>query len=103
MPYMHTNGTGGPQAQQDDIKPIAIVAMACRFPGDATSPARFYDMLSQGRAAWSEVPKDRFNADAYYHPSNARSGTMTAKGGHFMTEDVSVFDAPVCCCLYVYE
>jgi acyl transferase domain-containing protein len=95
MSYNHTNGTGS-ESEEDAIAPIAVVAMACRFPGDATSPSHFWDMLSQGRAAWSEVPKTRFNAEAFWHPSNGRSGTMTAKGGHFMTEDVTAFDAPVC-------
>ena len=52
-------------------------------------------MLSQGRAAWSEVPKDRYNMDRYWHPDNARAGTMTAKGGHFLKEDIGLFDAPV--------
>ena len=69
--------------------------MGCRFPGDATSPSKFFEMLSKGRSAWSEVPKDRFNVEAYWHPSNPRSGTMTAKGGHFMKGDVGLFDAPV--------
>ena len=82
-------------AEKDGMSPIAIVGMGCRFPGEATSPAAFFEMLSQGRAAWSEVPKDRYSMDRYWHPDNARSGTMTAKGGHFLKEDVGLFDAPV--------
>ena len=81
--------------QQDAISPIAIVGMACRFPGDATSPTRFLDMLTKGRAAWSEIPKDRYNLEAFYHPDGARQGTTNARGGHFMKEDLGLFDAPV--------
>ena len=81
--------------EKDGMSPIAIVGMGCRFPGEATSPAAFFEMLSRGRAAWSEVPKDRYSMERYWHPSNARSGTMTAKGGHFLKEDVGLFDAPV--------
>lgn len=81
--------------EQDDIMPIAIVGMGCRFPGEARSPQAFFEMLSKGRAAWSEVPKDRYNIDQYYHPSNNRAGTTNSKGAHFLTEDPGLFDAPV--------
>ena len=84
-----------PPVEQDALPPIAIVSMACRFPGEATSAANFWEMLSKGRSAWSEVPKNRFNADAFWHPNNNRSGTMTTKAGHFMKDDPGVFDAPV--------
>ena len=81
--------------ERDAVAPIAIVGMGCRFPGEATSPKAFFEMLSKGRAAWSEVPPDRYNMDRYWHPHNARAGTMTAKGGHFLKEDLGLFDAPV--------
>ena len=76
-------------------KPVAVVGMACRFPDDATSPSAFYDLLANGRSAWSEVPKNRFNIDSYYHPSNNRIGTTNARGAHWMKEDPALFDAPV--------
>ncbi len=41
--------------------------MSIRFPGDATSPDAFWDMLMAGRSAWSEIPANRFNIDAWYH------------------------------------
>ena len=99
MPYvdtneMATNDTVLP-SNQDACKPIAIVGMACRFPGDATSPTRFFDMLTKGRAAWSEIPKDRYNVDAFWHPNGARQGTTTSRGGHFLKEDLGLFDATV--------
>ncbi|TGJ82080.1 hypothetical protein E0Z10_g6692 [Xylaria hypoxylon] len=78
---------------EDKIMPVAVVGMACRFPGDATSPAAFFEMLVKGRSAWSEVPKDRYNIDAYWHPSKDRVGTATARGGHWMKENPSLFDA----------
>ena len=79
-----------------DVKaPIAIVGMACRFPDDAISPAAFYEMLAKGRSAWSEVPKNRYNIDAYHHLSSGRIGTTTARGAHWMKEDPALFDAPV--------
>ena len=73
---------------------IAIIGMACRFPGDAKSPREFYEMLLRKRTGWSNVPKDRFNVDAFWHPSYDRHGTVVCKGGHFLQEDVGLFDAP---------
>ncbi len=49
------------------MEPIAIIGMSIRFPGDATSPDAFWDMLVAGRSAWSEIPASRFNIDAWYH------------------------------------
>jgi acyl transferase domain-containing protein len=80
---------------QDKMKPVAVVGMVCRYPGDASSPEAFFKMLAEGRSAWSEVPKDRYNIESYYHPSKDRMGATRSRGAHWMKEDVSVFDAPV--------
>ncbi|KAJ3951746.1 hypothetical protein N0V92_011836 [Colletotrichum tropicale] len=65
---------------------IAIIGMACRFPGDATSPSKLWDLLMDGKSAWSEVPASRWNQDAHYHPSQERAGSNTVKGGHFLRD-----------------
>ena len=88
------NDTAAP-CEQDNVMPIAVVGMGCRFPGEARSPQAFFEMLSKGRAAWSEVPKDRYSIEQYYHPYNNRAGTTNSKGAHFLTEDPGLFDAPV--------
>ncbi|CEN60761.1 hypothetical protein ASPCAL03194 [Aspergillus calidoustus] len=51
-------------------------------------------MLYKGESAWSEVPESRFNAKAFHHPDSNRNGTFHTHGGHFLKQDVSVFDAP---------
>ncbi|KAI0803650.1 hypothetical protein GGR55DRAFT_691660 [Xylaria sp. FL0064] len=73
---------------------IAIIGLACRFPGEARSPEAFYEMLLQGRDAWSEVPSTRFNSRAFLHPNRERAGSLVAGGGYFLQEDVSKWDAP---------
>ncbi|KAK0707101.1 hypothetical protein B0T26DRAFT_790998 [Lasiosphaeria miniovina] len=78
----------------NDSMPIAIVGIACRFPGDASNPERFWDMLAAGKSALSEVPKDRFNIDAFYHPNPERHGAFNTRSGNFMKSDVIGFDAP---------
>ena len=81
--------------ETDKMKPVAVVGLACRYPGDATSPSAFYDLLIDGRSAWSEVPKNRYNIDSYWHPNKDRIGTTTARGGHWLKGDPAYFDAPV--------
>ncbi|KAF2139378.1 uncharacterized protein K452DRAFT_352624 [Aplosporella prunicola CBS 121167] len=74
--------------------PIAVVGLACRFPGDATSPTEFWNFICNARTALTEIPKDRFNIDAFYHPSPARQGAINVRGGYFLKEDIAAFDAP---------
>ncbi|PWY81670.1 polyketide synthase [Aspergillus sclerotioniger CBS 115572] len=74
--------------------PIAIVGMGFRGPGDATSVGRLWTMIVEGREAWSPIPTSRWNPSAFFHPDHARHGTIHVEGGHFLTEDISLFDAP---------
>ncbi|PFH62205.1 hypothetical protein XA68_14612 [Ophiocordyceps unilateralis] len=81
-------------SQQDKLMPVAIVGMAGRFPGEATNPEKLWDMLCRGSSALSEVPGNRFNPDAFYHPSPEHQGSTNARGGNFLQEDIACFDAP---------
>lgn len=74
--------------------PIAVVGMGGRFPGEATNPEKLWHMICNGRNALTEVPKDRFNIDAFYHPYAERQGAMNVRGGNFLKEDIALFDAP---------
>jgi acyl transferase domain-containing protein len=73
-------------------EPIAIIGMSCRFPGGASEPARLWDVLSSGQSAWSEVPKDRFNMEAFHLKGDPHSSTTNTSGGHFLDSDVATFD-----------
>ena len=73
-----TKGNGDANAAHcNEPMPIAIVGISCRFPGDATDPEQLWNMISKGRSAWSEVPPDRWNVDAFHHPSGDRQGTVS--------------------------
>ena len=63
----------------DAIEPIAIVGMACRFPGEARSVNSLWNMIVEGRNGHSEIPSSRFDANAYYHPSHERRGAVCAQ------------------------
>ncbi|OAQ57609.1 polyketide synthase [Pochonia chlamydosporia 170] len=78
----------------DHVMPIAIIGMAGRFPGDAENPMKLWDMIAEGRSALCDIPENRFNINAYYHPNNERQGTINVRKAHFMKRDVAAFDAP---------
>jgi len=59
------------------MEDVAIIGMACRFPGSATSPEALWEMLRKGESAWSEFPEDRLNIIGYYHPSGDRQGSVS--------------------------
>ncbi len=71
--------------------PIAVIGMACRLPGGADTPAAFWDLLREGRDAIGEVPRDRWDIDAFFDPDPDVPGRMAARSGGFLA-DVSQFD-----------
>lgn len=74
-------------------EPIAIVGMACRFPGGANDPDSFWRLLAEGRDGVTDVPPDRWDADALYDPDPDAPGKMYTKRGGFLDGPVGQFDA----------
>ncbi|KAK1992892.1 beta-ketoacyl synthase domain-containing protein [Colletotrichum falcatum] len=75
-------------------EPIAIVGVSARLPGDCDTPERFFESLLAGRSARTEVPRERYNANAFWHPDADRSGATRVRHGHFLKGSISAFDAP---------
>ncbi|GIZ46187.1 hypothetical protein CKM354_000932400 [Cercospora kikuchii] len=73
---------------------VAIIGVACRFPGKATTPSGYLDMLMEGGDAWTKVPGSRYNADAFHHPFQGRRGSIICNGGYFLKDDIAKWDAP---------
>ncbi|MEM9595588.1 MAG: beta-ketoacyl synthase N-terminal-like domain-containing protein, partial [Acidobacteriota bacterium] len=69
---------------RDPSRDIAVVGMACRFPGDADTPQRFWSLLENGVDAITDVPTDRWDVQAFYDPRPAIPGKMNAPGGGFI-------------------
>lgn len=55
---------------------IAIIGMSCRFPGEASSIEGLWEMVENGRCAYSDFPEDRINIDGFYHPDGHRQGSV---------------------------
>ncbi|MFI9504540.1 type I polyketide synthase [Nocardia sp. NPDC052566] len=63
-------------------EPIAIVAMACRFPGGVTSPEELWDLVAAGRDAVSDYPDDRgWQVDLFDPEADEPSSSYTKAGG----------------------
>ncbi len=79
-------------AQAAATEPIAIIGMGCRFPGGASTPAEFWDLLRAGRDAVAEVPSSRWPVAEFFDADPATPGRMAARHGGFLG-DVEGFDA----------
>ncbi|RAK75206.1 uncharacterized protein BO72DRAFT_514422 [Aspergillus fijiensis CBS 313.89] len=74
-------------------EPIAIIGSGCRFPGQADSPAKLWELLSKPRDVLREIPADRYNAAGFYHPDGLHHGSSNVQHAYTLTEDVRTFDA----------
>jgi acyl transferase domain-containing protein/acyl carrier protein len=78
--------------ERDYHEPIAVIGMACRFPGQATSPDRYWELLDKGQHAISDFPEDRWDVDAFYDPNPDVPGKIYTRKGAFL-DQVDSFDS----------
>jgi acyl transferase domain-containing protein/thioesterase domain-containing protein/acyl carrier protein len=57
---------------------MAIVGLACRFPG-APDLHSYWRLIHDGESAVSEVPPDRWNIDEFYDPTGETPGKMSVR------------------------
>ncbi|AQW54300.1 NamA [Streptomyces hygroscopicus] len=85
------HGDGTVATLSDD--PIAIVAMACRFPGGVESPEDLWRLVTEDTAVIGEFPDDRgWDIDSHYDADPDRIGKTYVRHGAFL-DDATGFDA----------
>ncbi|WP_051852211.1 type I polyketide synthase, partial [Streptomyces sp. NRRL F-5650] len=80
-------GSGG------ENEPVAIVGMACRFPGGVSTPEDLWRLVADGVDAISDMPGDRgWDIDGLWNPDPDTPGTFYTRQGGFI-DDPAGFDA----------
>ncbi|MGA5423608.1 SDR family NAD(P)-dependent oxidoreductase [Streptomyces lavendulocolor] len=101
--FLHEQLTGGAPAAADDSvaprgakasdEPIAIVGMACRYPGGVSSPEDLWRLVEGEVDAIGDFPEDRgWDIESLYDPEPGKPGRSYTRHGGFL-HDVGDFDA----------
>ncbi|PRQ09063.1 type I polyketide synthase [Enhygromyxa salina] len=84
------SSTQRPHTDDDDA--IAIVGMACRFPGGVQDPEQLWALLQDGRNATGPMPSNRgWDLDALHDPDPRAPGKSVTQRGGFL-HDAADFD-----------
>ncbi|MFH8902656.1 SDR family NAD(P)-dependent oxidoreductase [Streptomyces coeruleorubidus] len=84
-------GPHTPPARRDADEPIAVIGISGRYP-QADTLEEFWRNLAEGRDCVTEVPADRWDADALFDADPAAPGRSYSRWGGFLS-DVDSFDS----------
>ncbi len=72
-------------------EPLAVIGIACRLPGNVSTPEDCWRVLADGIDTITEIPADRWNARDYYDPDPDAPGKTNSRWGGFLP-DAGMFD-----------
>lgn len=78
---------------QQPMEPLAIVGMACRFPGGLDNLKQLWEALKSRMSAIRETPANRWSADRYYAKFEGAKGKAYVRRGGYINQDPREFDA----------
>ncbi|KAI1811847.1 hypothetical protein GGS20DRAFT_69968 [Poronia punctata] len=91
MPAVLDLVTGQSPPKDTRSSKIAVVGMACRFPG-AEDTDEFWERLMQGHDMHRPIPPDRFDVETHVDPTGKRHNTSKTPYGCFINNP-GLFDA----------
>lgn len=74
------------------MEPIAIIGLAHRFPGGASTPAKLWEVLNSRRDLSQEPGQDRLNLQKFYNVNGEHHGSSNVLKSYFLEEDPRLFD-----------
>ena len=80
------------EVERARTEPLAIVGIGCRFPGGASDPDRYWQLLHDGIDAVTDVPRERWDVERFYDADPGAEGKSYVRRGAFIS-DIDRFDA----------
>ncbi|TRX95760.1 hypothetical protein FHL15_003314 [Xylaria flabelliformis] len=81
-----------PELDGNDADSIAICGFSIKFPDDATTAEGLWKIMVERRCTTKQFPPSRINSQGFFHKNNLPNA-IPIRGGHFIQEDLSLFDA----------
>ncbi|KAH9986574.1 polyketide synthase [Xylariaceae sp. FL0662B] len=90
-PESHKAGAPS-ELNTDDNDPITICGFSIKFPQETTCSESFWKLIQDGCCAMTDFPTDRLSVRGFHH-RKSKANTIPLRGGYFINEDLSLFDA----------